>query len=292
MDRIVDLERHVGPAAVRFRHGADRGHGGLHEVGAERQGRPAARELLAPERAIGEHRAQVRLEHRRHVGRGVQQALHHVIGDALANRGVRHAVAGADPFGRRPGLRVRGERWCGPRGAGIPPAIRCAARGRPQHVLDGDAAPRPGAANRRRIEPALTEQAAHRRSQPALRCPRAGRAAHGDGTGARRSHSGGPGRRGERRRGRARLDAAEQLTGGDLLLLVFDDLAQHARAGRGDFDRDFVGLDLDERLVLGDALADLLEPAQDLRARAFGLLRGSPDLDAAAHRKAHRLASR
>src|SRR6266513_1680985 len=111
------------------------------------------------------------------------------------------------------------------------------------------------------------------------------------GARARRGRSGGPGRRGERRGGRDRLDAAEQLTGGDLLLLVLDDLAQHARAGRGDFDGDLVGLDLDERLVLGDALADLLEPAQDLRARAFGLLRGSPDFDAAAHRKAHRLAS-
>src|SRR5439155_803587 len=171
------------------------------------------------------------------------------------------------------------------RGGCIPPAVRRASGGGPQYVLDRDAARRAGAGNRGRIEPALAQQAAHRRTQPAGGSARRGGGVHGGGTGARRSRGRGPGRRRGLGGCRDRVNAAEQLPGGDLLLLVFDDLAQHARAGGGDFDRDLVGLDLDERLVLGDPLADLLEPAQDLRARAFGLLRGSPDLDAAAHRR-------
>ena len=42
-----------------------------------------------------------------------------------------------------------------------------------------------------------------------------------------------------------------------------EDLGEHAGCGRGHLGVDLVGRDLEERLVLGDSVADLLQPADD-----------------------------
>ena len=57
---------------------------------------------------------------------------------------------------------------------------------------------------------------------------------------------------------------ADLVADGGLVALGLQDLAQRARLGGGQLDGDLVGLDLHERLVLGDGLALLLEPAADL----------------------------
>src|SRR5258705_461520 len=49
-----------------------------------------------------------------------------------------------------------------------------------------------------------------------------------------------------------------------------DDLGQHAGRGRGDVHRDLVGLDLEQRLLGADLVADLLVPDRD-RTFAHGL---------------------
>ena len=54
--------------------------------------------------------------------------------------------------------------------------------------------------------------------------------------------------------------------------------AQDAGARRGNLHSDLVGLELNQRLVHGDVLADRLQPAQHLRAGAFGLLGRGADL--------------
>ena len=74
-----------------------------------------------------------------------------------------------------------------------------------------------------------------------------------------------------------RRDAPEQLPRRHFLLLALQDLGEDPRGRRRDLDRHFVGLELDQRLVLADALAHRLQPAQHLRARAFGLLGRDPD---------------
>ena len=78
---------------------------------------------------------------------------------------------------------------------------------------------------------------------------------------------------------RARLNAAEQLARRNLVLLLLAGSPQHAAGRRRDLDRDLVGLELDQRLVLDDDVADGLQPALDLRARAFGLLARRADFD-------------
>ena len=88
------------------------------------------------------------------------------------------------------------------------------------------------------------------------------------GRGRRRVGGGGAGG-GDRRRpsagGAAAGDAAELAAGlhGGAVLGV--DLGERAAGGRGHLDRDLVGLELAEHLVLGDRVADLLEPGRDRR---------------------------
>src|SRR5262249_40159087 len=84
------------------------------------------------------------------------------------------------------------------------------------------------------------------------------------------------------------LDAAQELSRSNFLLLVLHDLAQHPGAWGCDLDGDLVGLDLDQRLGLRDRLAALLQPGQHLRARALGLLGRGPHLHGGAHRLARR----
>ena len=91
VDGVVDLERVVGPAAVHFRHFANRIDARSEKIRGERQRRAALLEVRAMLRAMREHRAQVDLEDRRDVRRRVQQALDHSLGDALAHRRMRHA---------------------------------------------------------------------------------------------------------------------------------------------------------------------------------------------------------
>ena len=59
------------------------------------------------------------------------------------------------------------------------------------------------------------------------------------------------------------------------------DLGQRAAGGRGDLDRDLVGLELAEHLVLGDGVADLLEPGRDGRLGDALAERRHGDLDRA-----------
>src|SRR5262249_6321602 len=85
--------------------------------------------------------------------------------------------------------------------------------------------------------------------------------------------------------------APEHFPGGDLFLLLLEDLAQDARAGGRHLHGHLVGFDLDQRLIERYRLADLLEPAQHLAARALGLLLGrAPAEESGRHGRAHRLA--
>ena len=77
----------------------------------------------------------------------------------------------------------------------------------------------------------------------------------------------------------ADLNAPQQLTRIDIVLFALEDLVENAGAGSGDLNGDFVGLQLDQRLVQHHALADRLQPAQQLGARAFGLLGGGADFE-------------
>jgi hypothetical protein len=53
---------------------------------------------------------------------------------------------------------------------------------------------------------------------------------------------------------------------------VEQNLGQHAGCGRSDLLRDLVGLDLDQRIVLGDSIADSLQPGANDGLRAFLLI--------------------
>ncbi len=61
-----------------------------------------------------------------------------------------------------------------------------------------------------------------------------------------------------------RADQDQRSADRDELALADQDLRDLPRGGRGDLDGRLVGLDLDERVVLGDLLPDLDEPARDL----------------------------
>ncbi|KJL18764.1 Dihydrolipoyllysine-residue acetyltransferase component of pyruvate dehydrogenase complex [Microbacterium azadirachtae] len=65
----------------------------------------------------------------------------------------------------------------------------------------------------------------------------------------------------------AAADACEHGTDGDGLVLGGHDLLQGARNGRGDLGVDLVGGDLEQRLVDGHVIADLLQPAGDRALR-------------------------
>ncbi len=53
-------------------------------------------------------------------------------------------------------------------------------------------------------------------------------------------------------------DPPQHIPRRDLFLFRLHDLAKHAGRGRGDFHRHLVGLDLDQRLVLGDGSPTVL----------------------------------
>src|SRR5215468_2083502 len=91
MNRIGDLEGRVGPATVGLGDYTYGGNGRLHEVGTESERNATFCKLLTPPRAILEHRGQIGLEHGGHVWRGVQKALHYVLGGAAPRGAVRHA---------------------------------------------------------------------------------------------------------------------------------------------------------------------------------------------------------
>ena len=78
----------VRPAAVGFGHGANGLDGGREEVRREVSGAPRRSNSLRCLFAMREHGAQIGFEHPGDVRRRVQQALHHVLGDAFADGGV------------------------------------------------------------------------------------------------------------------------------------------------------------------------------------------------------------
>jgi hypothetical protein len=126
------------------------------------------------------------------------------------------------------------------------------------------------------LEPVLLDQLAHRgpraleqRDVAAGRGSRSGRSRDTRGRGLRLCprlglrHS----RRllrlgGGRCLGGALADAAEQCADGDIGAFADDDLGERAGRGCVHFERHLVGLELDQRIVHGDAVADLLEPAR------------------------------
>ena len=69
----------------------------------------------------------------------------------------------------------------------------------------------------------------------------------------------------------------------DLVLFLLEDLTQHAVGGRWDLDRYLVRFQLDQRLIARHPVARRLEPAQDPRPRALGLLRGGVNVDTGVH---------
>jgi len=74
----------------------------------------------------------------------------------------------------------------------------------------------------------------------------------------------GLGRRGSRLGGgprRAIIDLSEQRADRDGLTILGNDIAERARGRRRDFDRDLVGLELDQGLIHRHGIAGLLEPA-------------------------------
>ena len=128
VDVVVDFERVVGPAAVHFRHFANRIDAGSEKIRGQRERRAALLEVRAMLRAMREHCAQVDFEDRRDVRSRVQQALDHALGDALAHGRVRHASplsgsAATQPVARR----------------ALGDAGRCFLRDVLEHVVDGDA---------------------------------------------------------------------------------------------------------------------------------------------------------
>ena len=171
---------------------------------------------------------------------------------------------------------------CAARVAGPPTAERrrLLARGRRrrwlfprdvlEHVVDRDASARAAAANLGwRADLVLRQQPSHRRTVA---------------TAGQRSRMRGQRRGGriiDRRRVRsflrraaglggsrcdlgARLNAPEQLARRDLVLLLLEDFREHAAGRRRDLDRDLVGLQLDQRLVLDDGVADRLSASAAL----------------------------
>src|SRR5690606_29501202 len=79
----------------------------------------------------------------------------------------------------------------------------------------------------------------------------------------------------------ALLDLRDHLPAEHGRAVLDEDLAEHARRGRGDFQHDLVGLDVDEVLVALDAVAFLLVPADERRVGDG--LRQLRNLDFSAH---------
>ncbi len=66
-----------------------------------------------------------------------------------------------------------------------------------------------------------------------------------------------------RRGAGAFLDGAKQRTDGDGIAIFDGNVSEHTGGRRRHFDRDFIGLKLDQRFVNGDSIAGLLEPLAD-----------------------------
>src|SRR5207244_13114230 len=62
---------------------------------------------------------------------------------------------------------------------------------------------------------------------------------------------------------RAIIDLSQQRADRNGLAILGHDVAERARRRRRDFDRDLVGLELDQGLIDRDGIAGLLEPAAD-----------------------------
>ena len=74
------------------------------------------------------------------------------------------------------------------------------------------------------------------------------------------------------------LDPPQQRPRHSFGIRIQHDLPQHPRRGRGHLLRHLVGLELDQWIVFGDRIADLLEPRANYRLGPF-LLVGDADLD-------------
>ena len=72
-------------------------------------------------------------------------------------------------------------------------------------------------------------------------------------------------------------DLAEQRADADRLAVLGGDLRQRARGRRRHLDRHLVGFELDQRLIGGDGVADLLEPLADGRLGDRFAKRGDAD---------------
>ena len=138
---LEELERRLCPAAVGFGHGANGLDGGRQEIRGEGEGRAAPLEFLAVLFTMRDRGAHIGFEHAGDVRRRAQEALHHVLGDALANGGVR-----------KPGdLKPKAPRSCS-----------CCARCVAQDISDGDSPASTRALDLRGLEPALTQEPAYR----------------------------------------------------------------------------------------------------------------------------------
>src|ERR1700761_4216667 len=67
--------------------------------------------------------------------------------------------------------------------------------------------------------------------------------------------------------------AGEHLSGEHLLVEIFEYLRQHSGGGRGNLDRDLVGLQFEQRLVFFDRVADRPAPSKDGRLGTLLVLR-------------------
>jgi hypothetical protein len=81
----------------------------------------------------------------------------------------------------------------------------------------------------------------------------------------------------------SRLNTPQHFPGRNLLLLPLEDLAQDACARGRHLNGNLIRLDLDQGLVLGDCLPDILQPAQHLRSGAFGLFGRRSDFHRVSH---------
>jgi hypothetical protein len=85
VDRVRNDQGVFGPSAVRLGHLADCVHACGEEISRERQRHALRLKLIFVSCAMRNHGRQVSLEHRSDMGRRVQQALHHPLGNALAH---------------------------------------------------------------------------------------------------------------------------------------------------------------------------------------------------------------
>ena len=254
--------------------------GDERRVGQLRAGR--ARTRPSSSRAAALTRAEVHLEHRVHVRRGVR-AEHHVLGDLLAHHRHRHdldAVARLDTPGpaAAPGARPApaAARAAPPRRPSMKPRMSLLGHAAADAGARGSARCRRCARARSAARAATISDAAGPPSTAvAPRCRRRRRPGRGAAglAAAAACGLGGSGRRAAcgavwRGAGGAAvspaspIDATTVLTGTVSPSLTLISVRTPA-AGRRDLGVDLVGRDLEQRLVAVDRVADLLEPPDD-----------------------------